>query len=79
MTDIYDVAMGAVRQVSSARRSCSAAFGAYFCSTWATRNQASRAMHCLIGHEGRSPSDLLASGRLELEQHSTVRRAWTTL
>ena len=29
-------------------------------------------MCCLLGHEGMSPSDLLARGRLELEQYPTV-------
>jgi thioredoxin reductase len=36
------------------------------------RNQASRAVHSLLGHEGMSPSDLLARGRLELGQYPTV-------
>jgi thioredoxin reductase len=29
-------------------------------------------VHCLLGHEGMSPSDLLARGTLELEQYPTV-------
>src|SRR6476619_2420722 len=36
------------------------------CDVGQPRNQASRAVHCLLGHEGMSPSDLLARGRLEL-------------
>jgi thioredoxin reductase len=42
------------------------------CDVGQPRNQASRAVHCLLGHEGMSPSDLLARGRLELEQYLTV-------
>jgi thioredoxin reductase len=42
------------------------------CDVGQPRNQASRAVHCLLGHEGMSPSDLLARGRLELEQYPTV-------
>jgi thioredoxin reductase len=42
------------------------------CDGGQPRNQASRAVHCLLGHEGMSPSDLLARGRLELEQYPTV-------
>jgi thioredoxin reductase len=38
-----------------------------------TRNRASQAVHCLLGHEGRAPSELLAMGRLELERYPTVR------
>ena len=37
-----------------------------------TRNQASQAVHCLLGHEGRAPSELLAMGRLELDHYPTV-------
>jgi thioredoxin reductase len=42
------------------------------CDVGQARNQASPAVHCLLGHEGMSPSDLLARGRLELEQYPTV-------
>src|SRR6476620_2355825 len=42
------------------------------CDVGQPRNQSSRAVHCLLGHEGMSPSDLLARGRLELEQYSTI-------
>lgn len=36
------------------------------------RNRASQAVHCLLGHEGRAPSELLAMGRIELERYPTV-------
>jgi thioredoxin reductase len=36
------------------------------------RNRASQAVHCLLGHEGRAPSQLLAMGRLELKRYTTV-------
>jgi thioredoxin reductase len=36
------------------------------------RNRASQAVHCLLGHEGRAPSELLAMGRLELERYPNV-------
>jgi thioredoxin reductase len=36
------------------------------------RNAASHAVHCLLGHEGLPPHDLLARGRSELERYPTV-------
>lgn len=36
------------------------------------RNQASRAVHGLLGHEGLAPSELLATARIELERYETV-------
>src|SRR4029078_3523367 len=42
------------------------------CDVGQPRNQASRGVHCLLGHEGISPSALLARGRLELAQYPTV-------
>jgi thioredoxin reductase len=40
--------------------------------TGTPRNQASRAVHGLLGHEGRAPSELLATARIELERYETV-------
>ncbi len=40
--------------------------------TGAPRNQASRAVHGLLGHEGRAPSELLAIARIELARYETV-------
>ena len=36
------------------------------------RNAASHGVHCLLGHEGLPPRDLLARGRSELEHYKTV-------
>ena len=38
----------------------------------APRNQASRAVHGLLGHEGRAPGELLAIARNELARYETV-------
>ena len=57
-----------------ARQSCwGDAVAAYSCAiVGQPRNQASRAVHCLLGHEGTPPSDLLDKGRYELERYTTV-------
>lgn len=36
------------------------------------RNASSHGVHCLLGHEGLPPRDLLARGRSELERYKTV-------
>lgn len=38
------------------------------------RNQASHAVHCLLGHEGTPPAALLAKGRVELARYPTVEK-----
>lgn len=40
--------------------------------TGTPRNQASRAVHGLLGHEGRAPSELLAIARIELARYESV-------
>lgn len=42
------------------------------CDLGQPRNHASRAVHCLLGHEGLPPTELLAKGRFELERYTTV-------
>jgi thioredoxin reductase len=44
----------------------------FVCDAGQPRNQASRAVHCLLGHEGLPPGDLLAKARVELERYQTV-------
>lgn len=44
----------------------------FVCDLGQARNQASRAVHCLLGHEGTPPCDLLAKGRVELARYETV-------
>ena len=44
----------------------------FLCDAGQPRNRASRAVHCLLGHEGTPPTELLASGRCELERYTTV-------
>src|SRR5512143_340240 len=45
---------------------------ASLCDVGQARNRSSRAVHCLLGHEGTPPSDLLAKGRVELARYGTV-------
>ncbi len=42
------------------------------CCDGPTRNSASRAIHGLLGHEGRSPADLIATGRNEVTKYKSV-------
>ena len=44
----------------------------FLCDAGQARNRASRAVHCLLGHEGTPPTELLARGRCELERYTTV-------
>ena len=74
MADVYDVVIvgggpaglsGALVLGRSRRR-------VILCDVGQPRNQASRAVHCLLGHEGAPPTELLARGRRELERYTTV-------
>ena len=75
MADIYDVVIvgGGAAGLSGALvlgRCCRRVF---LCDVGQPRNQASRAVHCLLGHEGTPPTELLARGRCELERYTTVK------
>ena len=71
----------AVRQVLALQLCLGEAVAACFCATRGQpRNQASRAVHCLLGHEGMSPSDLLAKGSTRLiERDLETIEAWNLL
>ncbi len=66
MADVYDVVAG--RQVLGRCRR-----RVLLCDVGQPRNQASQAVHCLLGHEGTPPTELLARGRRELERYTTVK------
>ena len=74
MTDVCDVVIvgGGAAGLSAAIVLGRSRRRVLLCDEGQPRNQASRAVHCLLGHEGMSPSDLLAKGRWELEQYRTV-------
>jgi thioredoxin reductase len=74
MTDVYDVVVvgGGAAGLSAAIVLGRCRRRAILCDVGQPRNQASRAVHCLLGHEGTPPRDLLARGRFELGQYTTV-------
>jgi thioredoxin reductase len=43
------------------------------CDSGGHRNSASQAIHGLLGHEGCSPSELLAIGSRELKKYASVK------
>ena len=74
MTGVYDVVIvgGGAAGLSAAIVLGRCRRRVFLCDVGQPRNQASRAVHCLLGQEGTTPSDLLARGRFELEQYTTV-------
>jgi thioredoxin reductase len=74
MTDVYDVVVvgGGAAGLSAAIVLGRCRRRAILCDVGQPRNQASRAVHCLLGHEGTPPRDLLARGRFELGRYTTV-------
>ena len=74
MADVYDVVIvgGGAAGLSGAIVLGRCRRRVFLCDVGQPRNQASRAVHCLLGHEGTPPTELLARGRTELEQYTTV-------
>jgi thioredoxin reductase len=74
MADVYDVVIvgGGTAGLSGAIVLGRCRRRVFLCDVGQPRNQASRAVHCLLGHEGTPPTELLARDRRELEQYTTV-------
>ena len=74
MADVYDVVIvgGGAAGLSGAIVLGRCRRRVFLCDVGQPRNQASRAVHCLLGHEGTPPIELLAKGRCELELYTTV-------
>lgn len=74
MADVYDVVIvgGGAAGLSGAIVLGRCRRRVFLCDAGQPRNQASRAVHCLLGHEGMPPTELLAGGRSELERYTTV-------
>jgi len=74
MADVYDVVIvgGGPAGLSGAIVLGRCRRRGFLCDVGQPRNQASRAVHCLLGHEGTPPTELLARARRELEQYTTV-------
>ena len=74
MVDVFDVVIvgGGAAGLSAAIVLGRCRRRVFMCDVGQPRNQASRAVHCLLGHEGTAPRDLLAKGRFELERYPTV-------
>jgi thioredoxin reductase len=74
MADVYDVVIvgGGTAGLSGAIVLGRCRRRVFLCDVGQPRNQASRAVHCLLGHEGTPPTELLARARRELERYTTV-------
>ncbi|MGH6792063.1 MAG: NAD(P)/FAD-dependent oxidoreductase [Methyloceanibacter sp.] len=74
MTDTYDVAIvgGGAAGLSAAIVLGRCRRHVVLIDAGITRNRTSQAVHCLLGHEGKAPSELVAMGRREIERYSTV-------
>ena len=68
MADVYDVVIvgGGAAGLSGAIVLGRCRRRVFLCDVGQPRNHASRAVHCLLGHEGTQPTDPSAKGRCEL-------------
>jgi thioredoxin reductase len=75
MADSYDVVVvgGGAAGLSAAIVLGRCRRNVFVCDVGQPRNQASRAVHCLLGHEGTPPRDLLGRAKFELERYPTVK------
>ena len=74
MSDVYDVVIvgGGAAGLSGAIVLGRCRRRVYSAMSGQPRNQASRGVHCLLGHEGTPQLELLARGRCEIERYTTV-------
>jgi thioredoxin reductase len=74
MNDLFDVVIvgGGAAGLSGALVLGRCRRSVLLCDSGQPRNRASGAIHCLLGHEGMAPSDLLSKGRLEIKRYETV-------
>jgi thioredoxin reductase len=74
MNDLFDVVIvgGGAAGLSGALVLGRCRRSVLLCDAGQPRNRASGAIHCLLGHEGVAPSELVTKGNLELKRYPTV-------
>jgi thioredoxin reductase len=74
MSDTFDVVIvgGGAAGLSAALVLGRCRRSVLLCDSGQPRNRASNEIHCLLGHEGMAPTDLLRMGHLEIKRYNTV-------